>query len=85
MTDVLCAWSKPSGSQRVDARFLCELMLRKAVSGGRKEKTKWERDFTVSKYDPRSSEDRKIDLDAVAALVISLGKTKASDCTFVRS
>ena len=59
--------------------------MRKAVSGGRKEKIKRERDFTFSKHDPRSSERRKIDLDAAAVRVRSPGKMKASDCTFVHS
>ena len=42
-TDILCKWSKPTGNQRVDAKPLSEVPFRKAVSGGRKEETKWER------------------------------------------
>ena len=84
-TDVLCVWSKPSGSQKVEPKPLSDVTIRKAVSGGRKSKTAWEREQNVSKYDPRRPKDRPIDMDAVAKLATALKRSKARDCAFVRS
>ena len=62
-TDVLCKWSKPSEGRKVDAVPLSEVPVRKAVSGGRKAQTKWERDDPLSKYDPRLPETRRVVVD----------------------
>ena len=61
--DVLCKWSKPSEGRKVDAVPLSEVPVRKAVSGGRKAQTKWERDDPLSKYDPRLPETRHVVVD----------------------
>ena len=58
-TEVLCAWSAPK-SRKVEARPLRTVPIIKAVSGGRKETTKWDRELNFSNYDPREEKHRKL-------------------------
>ena len=67
-TDVLCKWRQPSGCQKVDAKPLSDIPIRKAVSGGRKRKSKWKRDHHLTKYDPRHPHDRSVEVTAVSQL-----------------
>ena len=83
-TDILCSWSKPSRSRRVEPMPLSKIPIRKAVSGGRKENTKREREYFVSKYDPHHSLDRKVDMAAAAELASGM-KRCLGDCGFRRN
>ena len=83
-SDVLCAWSKPSGSQKVEAKPLREVPVRKAVAGGRKRKTRWERYMHITSYDPRENGDRVIHMDSVGKLVHGLRRGKAKSCAVTR-
>ena len=68
----------------MEAKPISAVSVRKAVSGGRKERTKWERDSQQSKYDPRHPGDRKIDMKAVDQLQQDL-HAAIGDCGFLRN
>ena len=83
-TDVLCQWNKPQGGQKVDARLLASVSFKKAVSGGRKEKTKWKRIFPISLFDPRHPKYSKVVMESVRRFAFGL-KRQLHDCGFLRN
>ena len=82
-TEVLCAWSAPK-SRRVEARPLQTVPITKAVTGGRKETTKWDRELNFSNYDPREEKHRKPGIESLLNVSHRLVERGASDCNFAR-
>ena len=82
-TDVLCAWNAPK-SRKVEPLPLRDVPVVKAVSGGRKETTKWDRELCLSNYDPRSRKDRKTGMEGLLKVAHAFSEQKAGDCSFAR-
>ena len=82
-TEVLCAWSA-SKSHKVEARPLRTVPIIKAVSGGRKETTKWDRELNFSNYDPREEKHRKPGMESLLNVSHRLVERGAGDCNFAR-
>jgi len=85
-TDVLCRWSKPSEKRKVEAVPISQVPVRKAISGGRKERTKWERETHLSKYDPRRPQDRKVSVEQQAVKTLMEGlRASIGGCGLLRN
>ena len=82
-TEVLCKWSRPAGDKKVEAVPISKVIVRKAVSGGKKRQTKWDRSHSLSKYDPRFAEVRRPCVAALKKLKLKYVEA-VGDCEWIR-
>ena len=82
-TEVLCAWSAPK-SRKIEARPLRTVLIIKAVSVGRKETTKWDRELNFSNYNPREEKHRKPGIESLLNVSHRLVERGAGHCNFAR-